>query len=79
MMFVSLADVLKKPEANMFFSFVIGVGLSVLMFHRNRKEYVIPAVDPEQLTNAINKISGKCYRFRITDASEPLAKFQDSV
>lgn len=68
---VHIGDVVRKPEANMFFSFVIGVGLSVLMFHRARKEFVTSAVDVDQLANTITKIDGKCYRFRITDASEP--------
>jgi hypothetical protein len=68
---ITIADVVKNPRANMFFSFVIGVGLSILLFHRNRSEYVIPAVPADQLVNSINKVNGKCYRYRITDASEP--------
>ncbi len=67
----TLGEVLKKREANMFFSFVIGVGLSVLMFHRARAEYIVPAIDLDQLANAINKVDGKCYRYRISDASAP--------
>lgn len=67
----TLSEVLRKREANMFFSFVIGVGLSVLMFHRARAEYVVPAIDLDQLANAVNKIDGKCYRYRIADASAP--------
>lgn len=70
---IQISQILKKPEANMLFSFVIGVGLSVLLFHRVRKEFVVPAVDADQLVNSITKIDGKCYRFRITDASEPSA------
>ena len=68
---INIGDVIKKPEANMLFSFVIGVGISVLLFHRVRKEFVVPAVDADQLVNSVTKIDGKCYRFRITDASEP--------
>jgi hypothetical protein len=71
MMMAHVGDIVKKPEANMFFSFVIGVGLSVLLFHRARKEFVTPAIDADQLVNSISKIDGKCYRFRVTDASEP--------
>ncbi len=71
MMMVHIGDIIKKPEANMFFSFVIGVGLSVLMFHRARKEFATSAIEIDQLANSISKIEGKCYRFRVTDASEP--------
>ncbi len=68
---ISIAEVVKNPSANVFFSFVIGIGLSILLFHRSRNEYVVPAVPLDQLVNAINKVNGKCYRYRITDASEP--------
>ena len=70
---VHIGDIIRKPEANKFFSFVIGVGLSVLLFHRIRKEYIVSAVEIDQLVNTISKIDGKCYRFRVTDASEPSA------
>jgi hypothetical protein len=66
-----IREILKNPNANILFSFVIGLGVAVLMFHRVRKEFVIPAVDMEELTQAVTKIDGKCYRFRVTDASEP--------
>ena len=68
---ITIADVVKNPRANVFFSFVIGLGLAVLLFHRNRSEYVVPAVPLDQLVKSINKVNGKCYRYRITDASEP--------
>lgn len=68
---ITIADVIKNRRANVFFSFVIGVGLAVLLFHRNRSEYFVPAVPVDQLVNSINKVNGKCYRYRITDASEP--------
>ena len=68
---ITIAEVVKNPRAKVFFSFVIGIGLSILLFHRRRSEYFIPAVPIDQLLNAINKVNGKCYRYRITDASEP--------
>lgn len=68
---MSIAEIIKNPKANIFFSFVIGVGLGVLLFHRTRSEYSVPAVPTDQLVNSINKVNGKCYRYRITDASEP--------
>lgn len=68
---VNIRGILEKPESNMLFSFVLGVGLAVLMFHRTRREFVVPAIDVDQIVNSISKIDGKCYRFRIADASEP--------
>ena len=71
-----IREILKKPEANVLFSFVIGLGLAVLLFHRSRKEYVVSAVNVDELVNTVTKIDGKCYRFRVTDASEPSMYFQ---
>jgi hypothetical protein len=66
-----IREILKKPEANVLFSFVIGLGLAVLLFHRTRKEFVVSAVNVDELVNSVSKIDGKCYRFRVTDASPP--------
>jgi hypothetical protein len=66
-----IREILKKPEANVLFSFVIGLGLAVLLFHRTRQQFVVSAVDVDELANTVAKIDGKCYRFRITDASGP--------
>lgn len=68
-----IKEILQKPEANALFSFVIGLGIAVLLFHRSRKEYIVPAIEPEQIATSISKIDGKCYRFRVVDASEPVA------
>ena len=70
---VMITDILKKPEANALFSIVIGLGIAALLFHRVRKEYTVPAIDTDEIINSIQKRNGKCYRFRITDASEPSA------
>lgn len=62
-----IREILKKPEANVLFSFVIGLGLAVLLFHRRRNEHDVLAVDVSELANSVSKIDGKCYRFRIAD------------
>ena len=66
-----LREILAKPEANMFFSFVIGLGLAVLMFHRPRVEVEESLHDTEKLRTMITNVDGKCYRYRIEDASCP--------
>ena len=69
-----LREILAKPEANMFFSFVIGLGLSVLMFHRPREEVEESLHDTEKLRTMITRVDGRCYRYRIEDASCPDAR-----
>ena len=56
-------------RASPFFSFVIGLGISVLLFHRNYSTYRtlgIPLTDVEAKTV---KVDGKCYKYRVEDAS----------
>jgi hypothetical protein len=51
------------------FSFIIGFGLSVLLFHRNysvKKEVALPL---EEATSRVVKSDGKCYRYRVEDAA----------
>ncbi len=64
---------IKKPEANFFFSFVVGLGLAVLMFHRPQSEIEVSAIPPAQIRDMVTKVDGKCYRYRIEDASCPAA------
>jgi hypothetical protein len=68
---MNLSQVLKKPEANYFFSFVIGLGIAVLMFHRPQSEVEISAIAPARIREMVTRVDGKCYRFRVEDASCP--------
>jgi hypothetical protein len=69
-----LREILRKPEARILFSIVIGIGLSVLMFHRPQKEIDMSAVSPNEIVGKVVRMDGKCYRFRIEDASCPEAR-----
>ncbi len=64
---IEVAKVLDKGK--FIFSFIIGFGLSVLLFHRNyvvKKEVALPL---DEATSRIVKSDGKCYRYRVEDAS----------
>jgi hypothetical protein len=71
---MNVAAVLRKPEANFFFSFVVGLGLAVLMFHRPQTEIEVSAISPSKLKEMVSRVDGKCYRFRVEDASCPAAR-----
>jgi hypothetical protein len=62
-----IADALQKGSA--FFSFIIGLGISVLLFHRKYSVIQTSAVPINEAPNRIVKMDGKCYRFRVEDAS----------
>jgi hypothetical protein len=66
-----LREILARPEANIFFSFVIGLGIAVLMFHRPQVEVQESMHEPDKLRTMITNVDGKCYRYRIEDASCP--------
>ena len=66
-MLVRLTEALKRAAP--FFSFIIGLGLSVLVFHRNFETIRRTALPLKDATDRIVKMDGKCYRFRAEDAS----------
>jgi hypothetical protein len=51
-----------------FFSFIIGLGLAVLLFHRSFGVVRTLAIPIHEATNKTVKVDGKCYRFRVEDA-----------
>lgn len=64
---VDMSKVLEKGSA--FFSFLIGFGIAVMLFHRPFTVEPILAVPIEELHNAVAQHDGKCYRYRVEDAS----------
>lgn len=64
---VHLVDVINR--ASPFFSFVIGLGLAAILFHRKYESVLTLAVPIEEATNRIVKADGKCFRYRVEDAS----------
>lgn len=65
-----MLDFTKAIErASPFFSFVIGLGLSVLLFHRNYDTYRVLGVPLSDVNTKIVKVDGKCFRYRVEDAT----------
>jgi hypothetical protein len=58
-----------------FFSFLIGLGISVLMFHRNVISFKTPALPLKEIVDKPVRIDGKCYRYRVEDASCETSSF----
>jgi hypothetical protein len=52
-----------------FFSFLIGLGLSALVFHRQFATLRTLAVPLEDVESRVAKVDGKCYRYRVEDAN----------
>lgn len=56
-------------RASPFFSFIVGLGISVLLFHRNFVSIRTLALPLAEATGKIVKSDGKCWRYRVEDAS----------
>lgn len=56
-------------KASSFFSFLIGLGISVLLFHRNYSSIKTPALPLNDMVDKVVKNDGKCYKYRVEDAS----------
>ena len=55
-------------KASGFFSFVIGLGISVLLFHRDYAVMRTLAVPLQDVVEKVSKSDGKCYKYRVEDA-----------
>ena len=65
-----MLDITKSLErASAFFSFVIGLGISVLLFHRNYDTQRTLGVSLSDVESKVVKVDGKCYKYRVEDAT----------
>jgi hypothetical protein len=55
-------------RAKPFFSFIIGLGLAALLFHRDFVTQYTLALPLEDVRSRTNRVNGKCYRYRVEDA-----------
>jgi hypothetical protein len=52
-----------------FFSFIIGLGIAVILFHRQFDTIRTLGVSLKDATEKVVKVDGKCYRYRVEDAN----------
>jgi hypothetical protein len=64
---VNILEAIKR--ASPFFSFIVGLGISALLFHRNIASFRALAMPVRDVTNTIVKSDGKCWRYRVEDAT----------
>ena len=64
---VKLLEALNR--ASPFFSFIVGLGVSVILFHRNFTSIRTLALPLKDATEKVVKSDGKCWRYRVEDAS----------
>jgi hypothetical protein len=62
-----IANALRRAAP--FFSFIIGLGISVLLFHRQYATLKTIALPLNEIVDRVVKADGKCYRYRVEDAN----------
>jgi hypothetical protein len=52
-----------------FFSFVIGLGIAAVLFHRNYDTINTVALPVKDVVDKVVRVDGKCYRYRVEDSN----------
>jgi hypothetical protein len=52
-----------------FFSFVIGLGIAAVLFHRNYDTINTVALPVKDVVDRVVRVDGKCYRYRVEDSN----------
>ncbi len=64
---IPILEAIKR--ASPFFSFIVGLGISALLFHRDIVSTRTLAMPVQDVMNTIVKSDGKCWRYRVEDAT----------
>jgi hypothetical protein len=64
---IKLLEVFQKGAP--FFSFIIGLGISAIFFHRNYVTVQTLAIPLKDAVDKVVKVDGKCYRYRVEDSN----------
>ncbi|NDB84352.1 MAG: hypothetical protein EB127_16845 [Alphaproteobacteria bacterium] len=60
---------LKRKETTGLFAFIIGFGIVVMLLHHPISSQKVLALSPAEFENREVKADGKCYKYRVEDAS----------
>jgi hypothetical protein len=60
---------LNNPRAEPFFSFLIGIGFSIMLFHRPVLSEKSLALGVSEIEGNTVRANGKCYKYRVEDSS----------
>lgn len=61
--------ILHNPRSEFFFSFLVGIGLSIMLFHRPVHSQKVLAINPADVEGKVVRADGKCYSYRVEDTA----------
>lgn len=64
---IQISKVLNKPQSGMFFSFIVGLGVIVLLFHRPIRKRLQLSMPVSEIEGRVVKVDGKCFRYHAED------------
>lgn len=64
---IRLVEAIERGSS--FFSFIIGMGIAVILFHRDFSTIRTLGVSLSDATEKIIKVDGKCFRYRVEDSN----------
>jgi hypothetical protein len=66
---IQISKVLNRPESGKFFSFIIGLGIIVLLFHRPIQKRLQLSISVSEIEGRVVKQDGKCFRYHAEDVA----------
>ena len=63
-----IEKILRNPNSQKVFAFLIGFGMIVMLFHRPIPIQHVLGIDAHELESKEVKSQGKCYKYRVEDS-----------
>jgi hypothetical protein len=60
--------ILHNPKGEFFFSFLIGIGFSIMLFHKPVRSQDFLAMDVSEIESKMIRSNGKCFKYRVEDS-----------
>jgi hypothetical protein len=64
---IQISKVLNRPASGMFFSFIVGLGVVVLLLHRPIEKHLQLSVPVSEIEGQTVKVDGKCFQYHAED------------
>lgn len=63
-----IEKILHNPKSEFFFSFLIGIGFTIMLFHKPIKSQDFLAMEPSEIESKMVTSNGKCFKYRVEDS-----------
>jgi hypothetical protein len=68
MVALQISKLLNNPQSIKVFSFLVGFGIAILMFHKPIETHLALGVAVDEVEERTIRSEGKCYKYRAEDA-----------